>query len=145
MGLLMRCLLNFRTFTIKLFRSNFTPVINTNCFLSQPVYGLIFLFRYREEEDVDMDVPECPKHVWFANQVCVVDLYVNQADLLEKTINNACATIALLNIIMNVPGLYIGNSLENFKVETQKLKPPYRGQRLGQNDFIRNIHNSFAR
>ena len=62
-----------------------------------------------------------------------------------QTIDNACATIALLNIVMNVEGISLGDELTTFKSDTQKLKPAYRGKRLGENDFIRNIHNSFAR
>ena len=46
----------------------------TNEISSQPVYGLIFLYRYQEdeqEEDEEMkDLPPCSSHVWFANQVC---------------------------------------------------------------------------
>lgn len=62
-----------------------------------------------------------------------------------QTITNACATIALLNIVMNVPKIDLGENLSAFKAETKGLKPAYRGRRLGRDDFIRNIHNSFAR
>lgn len=46
---------------------------------------------------------------------------------------------------MNVPGLDLGENLRAFKDATQKLKPAYRGKKLGDDDFIRGIHNSFAR
>ena len=62
-----------------------------------------------------------------------------------QTTTNACATVALLNIVMNVPGLDLGDKLQTFKEATRKLKPPYRGKRLGEHDFIRGVHNSFAR
>ncbi|TVY43866.1 Ubiquitin carboxyl-terminal hydrolase isozyme L5 [Lachnellula occidentalis] len=99
--------------------------------LPQPIYGFIFLFRYRDEDDEieAEDPPKCPRHVWFANQ----------------TTSNACATVALLNIVMNVPEINLGEALASFKQNTQGLKPAYRGQRLSQNDSIRYIHNSFAR
>lgn len=38
---------------------------------SRPVYGLIFLFRWREDEEMKEE-PECPNGVWFANQVGVL-------------------------------------------------------------------------
>ena len=63
----------------------------------------------------------------------------------SQTITNACATIALLNIVMNVPKIDLGENLSVFKAETKGLKPAYRGQALGENEFIRYIHNSFAR
>ncbi|KAI9052522.1 hypothetical protein LZ554_003866 [Drepanopeziza brunnea f. sp. 'monogermtubi'] len=99
-------------------------------YLPKPVYGLVFLFRYHDDDAEEQeDVEKCPQRVWFANQ----------------TTNNACATIALLNIVMNIPGLDLGDKLGAFKESTQDLKPPYRGKRIGNDEFIRNIHNSFAR
>ncbi len=62
-----------------------------------------------------------------------------------QTTSNACATVALLNIVMNVPEVELGDSLEAFRETTRLLEPPYRGQALSQNDFIRNVHNSFLR
>jgi hypothetical protein len=62
-----------------------------------------------------------------------------------QTITNACATVALLNIVMNIPEINLGDALSTFKAETRRLKPPYRGKKLGCDAFIRNIHNSFAR
>ncbi|TAQ84598.1 hypothetical protein B7494_g7083 [Chlorociboria aeruginascens] len=98
--------------------------------LPKPVYGMIYLCEYREDEWEDgKSVETCPNYVWFANQ----------------TINNACATIALLNICMNVPEIDLGNAIQTFKEATLPLKPAYRGQRLGCDDFIRMVHNSFAR
>jgi len=99
-------------------------------YLPKPVYGLIFLFKYRDDDaDEDEDAPKCPKHVWFANQ----------------TTSNACATVALLNIVMNIPDVDLGSALKGFKKSTRLLKPPHRGQALNHDDFIRNIHNSFLR
>jgi Ubiquitin carboxyl-terminal hydrolase, family 1 len=62
-----------------------------------------------------------------------------------QTTSNACATVALLNIVMNTPEIDLGDALADFKESTRLLKPPYRGQALSHNDFIRNIHNSFLR
>jgi ubiquitin carboxyl-terminal hydrolase L5 len=36
--------------------------------LSQPIYGLIFLFRWRED-DAEKQEASCPDGLWFANQV----------------------------------------------------------------------------
>ncbi|PVH71847.1 cysteine proteinase [Cadophora sp. DSE1049] len=99
-------------------------------YVPKPIYGMIFLFKYHDDDAENLeDSQKCPKHVWFANQITT----------------NACATVALLNIVMNIPGLDLGENLQAFKEATQKLKPPYRGKRLGEHDFIRGIHNSFAR
>lgn len=43
---------------------------------SKPIYGLIFLFRWRED-DPEKQEASCPDGIWFANQVCfpVMDLW----------------------------------------------------------------------
>ncbi|RSL67107.1 hypothetical protein CEP53_003134 [Fusarium sp. AF-6] len=96
--------------------------------LPQPVYGLIFLFQYvpgyeqvNDEEDIS--------GVWFANQ----------------TTDNACATVAMLNIVMNADGLDLGDKLQEFKESTRHLNTALRGRQLSKNTFIRTIHNSFTR
>ena len=42
--------------------------MTTDAVISRPVYGLIFLFRWMEE-DPDKQEQSCPEGVWFANQV----------------------------------------------------------------------------
>ncbi|KAL8760590.1 MAG: hypothetical protein Q9184_003232 [Pyrenodesmia sp. 2 TL-2023] len=96
--------------------------------LPRPVYGLIFLFRWREE-DSDKQEASCPEGIWFANQ----------------TINNACASVALLNIVNNVPELNIGQQLQQFKSFTADFTPALRGDAIGNFEFVKAIHNSFAR
>lgn len=48
---------------------------------SRPVYGLIFLFKWREE-DPDKQEPSCPEGIWFANQV-LFDLLLPRWQLLK--------------------------------------------------------------
>ncbi len=65
--------------------------------------------------------------------------------LLRQTTANACATVAMLNIIMNCGDLRLGNGLRKFKTSTQDLHPALRGYLLSTNDEIRMAHNSLAR
>lgn len=67
------------------------------------------------------------------------------ADMISKTTSNACATVALLNIIMNAQNIELGDKLEEFKALTANLAPPLRGWLLCNNKWIRTIHNSLAR
>src|ERR1700712_3025912 len=73
--------------------------------LPQPVHGLIFLYPYRDGDWGEQMEP-CPDHVWFANQV-------------DGT--NACATVALMNIVNNVPETALGSSLHKFKTDTEPM------------------------
>ncbi|KAK6443600.1 hypothetical protein LTR95_000427 [Oleoguttula sp. CCFEE 5521] len=96
--------------------------------LPQPVHALIFLFRYAET-DAEVLETECPEDVWYAEQVP----------------DFACATVAMLNIVMNVAGLSLGSELRDFKSLTQPLDPHSRGEAIDDFDFVKRIHNSFAR
>ncbi|KAI6779638.1 Ubiquitin carboxyl-terminal hydrolase isozyme L5-like protein [Emericellopsis cladophorae] len=91
--------------------------------MPKPVFGLVFLFQYHpmlDEREEQEDSEESP---WFANQ----------------TIHNACATVALLNIVMNAPDVDLGPQLESFRESTRDLSTALRGHRLSSNEFIRNL------
>ncbi|EPE03369.1 ubiquitin carboxyl-terminal hydrolase [Ophiostoma piceae UAMH 11346] len=110
----------------------------TLCNLENPL-GLIFLYKYVEEDDSD-EREGCPSSLWFANQ----------------TTDNACGTVAMLNIAMNYDSLRtgddkdqkkleLGEHLTQFKAATRDLHPALRGHMLSSDAYIRSKHNSFAR
>lgn len=101
-----------------------------------PVHGLILLFKYNEgkEEELD-DIEDTPDNLWFANQ----DIHAT----------NACASYALLNIILNIPearsSIDIGEHLRSFRNFTIEMTPPNRGLTLAGHDFIRTAHNRYGK
>lgn len=95
---------------------------------SKPVYGMIFLFRYKTHSENKQEAI-CPENVWFANQ----------------THEYACATVALINIVNNIPNADLGEPLQQFKDFTQDFTPALRGDQIGNFEFVKQIHNSFAR
>ncbi|KAG8162788.1 hypothetical protein KVR01_007266 [Diaporthe batatas] len=96
-------------------------------FLPQPVLGFVLLCKYaHEDEEGTEDVPE---PLWFANQ----------------TMANGCATVALLNILMNSPAVQLGDKLSEFKRATQDLPSFQRGYLLESEASMRTIHNAYAR
>ncbi|RUS87607.1 hypothetical protein EGW08_004652 [Elysia chlorotica] len=99
----------------------------------KPVHGLIFLFKWTPDSDPDGTIVQDGRlqSIFFASQV----------------INNACATQALLSILLNCrhKDLELGDTLVNFKEFTQDLDPGLRGLSLSNSDIIREVHNSFAR
>ncbi|KAI1486066.1 cysteine proteinase [Biscogniauxia mediterranea] len=97
--------------------------------LPKPVHGLIFLYQYTDADGSHGTRQDCPDNLWFGNQ----------------TTANACATVALMNILMNAQGVEFGPELQQFKEATKSLPSPHRGHALDTNDFIRVIHNSVAR
>jgi len=65
--------------------------------------------------------------------------------LLNKKTTNACATQALLSIILNSKDIDIGDEMNIFKNQTISAPPDVKGFALGSNELIRVVHNSFAR
>lgn len=93
----------------------------------QPIYALIFLFKYVETsnsqvaDDASTGTPKEDTDFYFAHQV----------------INNACATLALLNAVMNISGVKLGNNLDTLKEFSLALDPSSRGWALGESEQIR--------
>ncbi|KAF2278334.1 cysteine proteinase [Westerdykella ornata] len=98
--------------------------------LPHPIYGLIFLFRYRDSEDAEQQEKTCPDNVWFANQMPA---------------QNSCATLAIMNILMNAHGVELGENLQQFKEFSSELSPYLRGEAFASFRFVKRIHNSFAK
>lgn len=51
---------------------NLFSLLLLNSFYRKPVYGLIFLFHWREDNPENQEA-SCPDGIWFANQVCTFD------------------------------------------------------------------------
>ena len=94
---------------------------------------MIFLFKWQQEAaSADRKEPlrDYDPELFFAKQV----------------INDACATYALLSILMNrAKELDIGDELKMLKEFTLPLPSQDKGWAIGNSEVIRNAHNSFSR
>jgi ubiquitin carboxyl-terminal hydrolase L5 len=92
-------------------------------------HGLIFLFKYRAENDPRpvLDSTETP--VYFARQV----------------VSNACATQAVISVLLNSENVNLGPTLSDFKAFTIDFDSESRGLAIGNSEVLREVHNSFAR
>lgn len=97
---------------------------------SSGLYGLIFLFKWREEID---NRPT-------ANDANTEDLF-----FAKQVVQNACATQALLSVLLNSDTINLGSQLADLKGFISFLDPESRGLAIGNFESIRLAHNSFAR
>ncbi|KAL6822505.1 ubiquitin carboxyl-terminal hydrolase [Trichoderma camerunense] len=104
----------------------------------QPLYGVIFLFKY--PTDRPYATPDGPLDGSFDHDASESIFFAAQ------TIQNACATQALLSVLMNkTQDVDIGPQMHDFRDFTMVLPPEFRGEALSNSDLIREVHNSFAR
>ena len=99
----------------------------------EPIHGLIFLFKWVQDDEPSGSVVKDNRleKIFFAKQV----------------INNACATQAILSILLNCKheDIKLGETLTNFKEFCQFFDPYNKGLTLSNASEIRAVHNSFAR
>lgn len=91
-------------------------------------HGLIFLFKWRQDNRGGESLGQSNDDIFFAQQV----------------IPNACATQAILSVLMNSE-VEIGPHLKDFKEFTAGLDSQMRGLAISNSDVIRKAHNSFHR
>lgn len=95
----------------------------------QPLHALVFLFKWVASPSESMQGqfdPEFPG--FFAHQV----------------VNNACATLAVMNAIGNIPGLPMGSQLSDLVNFTTGMDPQTRGMAITSSDWLREAHNSLS-
>ena len=96
----------------------------------EPVYGLIFLFKYMNKSGYKPNVLKSwDPDLFFAKQ----------------EIQNACATQAILGILLNnTDKLDIGPTLKELKSFTDGMDPVNRGFAISNSEKIRLEHNKFS-
>jgi ubiquitin carboxyl-terminal hydrolase L5 len=97
---------------------------------NEPVYGLIFLFKYMKNSGYKPNVlTSWDKDLFFAKQ----------------EVQNACATQAILGILLNnTDKLDIGPTLKELKSFTEGMDPQTRGLAISNSEKIRLEHNKFS-
>lgn len=94
---------------------------------AEKIYGLVFLFKWQKQADARPIVDANSHGIFFAQQV----------------IQNACATQAILSVLMNQDKLDLGSHLKEFKEFTGALDSSMKGLAVSNSEVIRQAHNSF--
>jgi len=114
--------------------TNHWQLFHVGVFFRRPVHGLIFLFKWigsGTDTSGGSGSTGSEEKIFFARQV----------------IQNACATQALIQILMNLGSevVDIGPVLSDFKEFTASFDPAMKGLALSNSETIRSVHNSFSR
>ncbi|KAF9070849.1 ubiquitin carboxyl-terminal hydrolase [Rhodocollybia butyracea] len=95
----------------------------------QPLHALIFLFKWvPSSSDSITGTYDAEFPGFFAHQV----------------VNNACATLAVLNALGNIPDLKSGSQLTELMEFTSGMDPQTRGLVITSADWLREAHNSLS-
>jgi len=99
----------------------------------KPVHGLVFLFKWVPDENPQGTV--------------VLDDRANQMFFAKQVIQNACATQAILSVLLNTEHetMSLGSTLQGFKEFSMSFDSTMKGLALSNSDEIRTVHNSFSR
>jgi len=91
--------------------------------------GLILCFVWSHDKHHPNDfLDPAAQNVWYANQV----------------IDDACASLAILNVLFNCPGVNLGEELSAFKAETSEMSPIMKGLAISNLHSLRAAQNSLA-
>ena len=104
---------------------------------SGKIHGLIFLFQWQPgtatatttQKATALPEHETPEDLFFAHQVTT----------------NACATQAILSVVLNATDLELGPTLSEFKEFTSSFPPSLKGVSISSSEVIKKAHNAFGR
>jgi len=101
----------------------------------EPIHGLIFLFKWVQNDETSGPVLQ------------VQDSRLEKIFFAKQVINNACATQAILSLLLNCkhPDLALGTTLSDFKEFCMSFDAYNKGLTLSNASQIRAVHNSFSR
>lgn len=103
----------------------------------EPVYAFIFLFNHSTAVTTAAAVSRTTTATTDDDSI-----YFSQ-----QVINNACATIAILNATLNIHNnnVQLGHQLDNIREFSLPLDSESRGWIIANSNQLRSIHNAFAK
>ncbi|OMH86011.1 Ubiquitin carboxyl-terminal hydrolase isozyme L5 [Zancudomyces culisetae] len=110
----------------------------------EDVYGLVFLFKWENTQENKDEKDQQQDETLQRKQK--EDLNTTQGVFFaQQIVPNACATQAILSILLNNKAVDIGEQLGEFKAFTTDLPPDMRGLALSNSEMIKKVHNSFGK
>ena len=98
----------------------------------QPLRALIFLFKWIQTSSQSTPVQAGTDDTDFAGFFA------------HQVVHNACATLAVLNALGNIPSLQCGSQLSELLQFTTGMDPQTRGLVITSSDWLREMHNALS-
>ncbi|KAG9019051.1 hypothetical protein FRB90_007007 [Tulasnella sp. 427] len=95
----------------------------------QPLRALVFLFKWVATSDEKGGASGTYDHEF-------------PGFFMRQVVNNACATIAVLNGLFNIPDAEVGEHLSQLQEFSTGMDPETRGEIFTSSDWLRTQHNS---
>lgn len=104
------------------------------------IHGVVFLFKYGGIDRQYAKNGNAPLEGVYDEQY-----QDHQIFFANQTIQNACATQAVLNILLNkADDIDLGEDLQNFQTFVTGFDGEMAGETISNSDLIRSVHNSFS-
>lgn len=111
------------------------------------MHGLIFLFKWRPGDEPSGSVVNDDRldSIFFAQQVGSLSIFVRLYKIIFQVIQNACATQAIVNLLLNSehPDIKLGSILSDFRAFTTGFDPAVSFNRMffGVRAFLDNVRD----
>lgn len=93
-----------------------------------PVFGFLFLFKWQDMKEEISDAPEDD---------------IDNVLFIKQVVTNACASVSILNIALNVSEVELSGGLKGFADFVWDMPSDMKGLALTNCEEIRKAHNSF--
>ena len=101
-------------------------------------FGAIFLFKWIDDRRSRRKIVD-EQELYVKDEETINSIFFAQ-----QVIPNSCATHALVSILLNCPGIELGDTLSELKTHTRGMAPDIKGLAIGNCPQLAFAHNSHA-
>ena len=101
-------------------------------------FGAIFLFKWIDDRRSRRKIVD-EQELYVKDEETINSIFFAQ-----QVIPNSCATHALVSILLNCPGIELGDTLSELKAHTRGMAPDIKGLAIGNCPQLAFAHNSHA-
>jgi ubiquitin carboxyl-terminal hydrolase L5 len=109
------------------------------------IYGLIFLFQWQSHTNKSDGAEKSDDEATTSKETLSEEQIPESLFFAHQVTTNACATQAILSVVLNQESIELGPTLTEFKDFTQSFPPSLKGVAISSSEPIKKAHNAFGR